>query len=498
MLRDASGAPLTALVAPDGTWTATPGAPVPDGTTIVATDTTTHKTDTQVVDAAPPTAPVASLAVASDTGTVGDGITQDTTPTLSGGGASPGDTIQLYAPDGTTLLGTAVVAADGTWSITVPTALTDGTHNFQLTATDPVGNTSAPTTLPVTIDTSAPAAPVAALAAASDSGTLGDGITSDNTPTLTGTGTPGDTITVKDAAGNVIATAVVNASGNWSATPSAALPDGLNTLSITATDPAGNTSPATALPLTIDTTAPAAPAAVLATVSDSGTLGDSKTNDTTPTLSGTGEPNATITVKDANGNVIATATVAANGTWSATPATALPNGLNALSVTATDPAGNVSQPTPLPITIDTTAPNAPAAALASSSDTGIVGDAVTADTTPTLTGVAQKIINPAGSQTDPANFRNLEAGDLVDITIGGVTVHAVVGTNTNGFSYNTATGVWSLNTGNVSGFTALTNGDHNISVSVTAGGITKTDISSNELIINSTAPTIALDRKSVV
>ena len=59
-------------------------------------------TDSTVVDATPPTAPVASLALTSDTGTVGDGITQDTTPTLSGGGASPGDTIKLNAPDGTT------------------------------------------------------------------------------------------------------------------------------------------------------------------------------------------------------------------------------------------------------------------------------------------------------------------------------------------------------------------------------------------------------------
>ena len=145
------------------------------------------------------------------------------------------------------------------------------------------------------------------------------------------------------------------------------------------------------------------------------------------------------------------------------------------------------------VTIDTSAPAAPVATLTSGSDSGTLGDNTTNDTTPTLTGVAQKIINPAGSQTDPANFRNLEAGDLVDITIGGVTVHAVVGTNTNGFSYNTATGVWSLNTGNVSGFTALTNGDHNISVSVTAGGITKTDISSNELHVNTNAPTLTLD-----
>ena len=182
-----------------------------------------------------------------------------------------------------------MVAADGTWSVTPTTALADGVNNVSVTATDPAGNTSPATQLPITIDTTVPAAPTAALAAISDTGTLGDSLTNDNTPTLSGTGNPGDTITVKDAAGNVIATAVVNANGNWAATPVQALPDGLNNLAVTATDPAGNTGPAAALPITIDTSAPAAPAAVLAAASDRGTLGDSLPNATTPATTATGQ-----------------------------------------------------------------------------------------------------------------------------------------------------------------------------------------------------------------
>jgi hypothetical protein len=54
-----------------------------------------------------------------------------------------------------------------------------------VTATDPAGNVSAPTAVPLTIDTSAPAAPVAILDPASDSGTQGDGVTNDTTPTIT-------------------------------------------------------------------------------------------------------------------------------------------------------------------------------------------------------------------------------------------------------------------------------------------------------------------------
>jgi hypothetical protein len=413
VLRDANGAPLTAVVDSNGDWSATPGAPVPDGTVVTATASydadnnpatapvVRSVTDSTTVDAAPPAQPVAGLALGSDSGTVGDGITSDNTPTISGGGASPGDTIKLYAPDGTTLIGTDTVAPDGTWSITVPTALTDGTHNFQITATDPVGNTSAPTTLPVTIDTQAPSVPAATLANISDSGTLGDGVTSDNTPTITGSGaTPGDTISIKDASGNVIATALVAPDGTWSATPASALPNGLNNLSVTATDPAGNTSPPLPLPLTIDTTAPTAPLAELASISDSGTLGDSKTNDSTPTLSGTGTPGDTITVTLPTGEEI-TAVVATDGTWSITPTQALPEGLSNILVTATDPAGNTSPATTLPITIDTTASAAPAAVLATTSDSGVLGDNTTTDTTPTISGTGMpgdiiKVTLPTG------------------------------------------------------------------------------------------------------
>ncbi|PUE06853.1 hypothetical protein B9Z51_13055 [Limnohabitans sp. T6-5] len=333
-----------------------------------------------------PTPPTAAIALNSDSGTVGDGKTNDSTPTLSGTG-KPGDTISIKDPQGN-IFGTAVVAANGTWAITPTTALPDGLINLAVTATDPAGNTSAPTPLPITIDTTAPAAPAAVLDPISDSGKLLDSTTNDNTPTLSGTGaTPGDTITIKDAQSNVIGTAVVAPNGTWAVTPTTALPGGLINLAVTATDSAGNTSAPTALSITIDTTGPAAPAAVLDPTSDSGKLLDSTTSDNTPTLSGAGAtPGDTITIKDAQSNVIGTAVVAANGTWAITPTTALPDGQINLAVTATDLAGNTSAPTALPITIDTTPPAAPAAVLDPTSDSGTKGDNTTNDNTPTLSG----------------------------------------------------------------------------------------------------------------
>ena len=389
-ILDSNNQPLVVQVQPDGTWSATPGTPLADDTDIVATDTTSNLSDTETVDATPPAAPTGDVAASSDSGTSPtDNLTNDTTPTIVGADANPGDLIKLFAPDGTTPLGSALVAADGTWSITPSAELDEGDNALQITATDRAGNTSVPGTVNVTIDTTEPDAPQAALDASSDSGVIGDSITSDNTPTLSGSGTPGDAITIKDANGNTIAQATVDSNGAWQATPANPLPQGVNNLSVTATDPAGNTSDPTALPITIDTTAPTAPAARLAIDSDTGLAGDAITADDTPTILGDGAaPGHTIKLYAPDGTtLLGTATVAPDGTWEITPTTAQPEGLNNFKVTATDPAGNESAQSTVPVTIDTTPPAAPAADVAAISDSGTSNtDNVTNDNTPTISG----------------------------------------------------------------------------------------------------------------
>ena len=126
-----------------------------------------------------------------DTGVVGDGITDPAILTLTGT-AVANSTVNVY--DGTTLLGTATANASGAWSF-VTAALPDGLHSF--TATDTVsGVTSAASAvMNVTIDTVAPAAPTIA-SFTTDSGTVGDHITNDNTLTLTGTAEANSTVKV--------------------------------------------------------------------------------------------------------------------------------------------------------------------------------------------------------------------------------------------------------------------------------------------------------------
>ena len=243
------------------------------------------------VDTVAPSAP-AIATFSTDSGTAGDGITNDNTLTLTGT-AEANSTVKVY--DGATLLGTVTANGSGAWSYTTA-ALANGSHSLTATATDAAGNTSAATaTLNVTVDTAAPNTPAIA-AFSSDSGTVGDGITADNTLTLTGTAEANSTVKVYDGA-TLLGAVTANGSGAWSYT-TAALANGTHSLTATATDAAGNTSAASAaLSVTVDTAAPSSPA-IASFSTDSGTVGDGITSDNTLTLTGTAEANSTVKVYD--------------------------------------------------------------------------------------------------------------------------------------------------------------------------------------------------------
>ncbi|HQY89472.1 MAG TPA: S8 family serine peptidase, partial [Tepidisphaeraceae bacterium] len=89
----------------------------------------------------------------------------------------------------------------------------------------------------------------------SDSGQSStDNITSDSTPTFTGTGSPGSTIHLLNGA-NEVAMATVDIAGNWSATTST-LSEGAHSITAYASTQAGSSTASSALNVTIDTTKP--------------------------------------------------------------------------------------------------------------------------------------------------------------------------------------------------------------------------------------------------
>ncbi|QQN64690.1 VCBS domain-containing protein [Bradyrhizobium diazoefficiens] len=304
----------------------------------------------------------------TDSGTVGDHITNDTTLTINGT-AEANATVTVFQ-DGMSI-GTATADGSGNWSKADANVLANGTtYQFTANQTDVAGNTSvASASYAATIDTTA-AAPVIT-GFTTDSGTVGDHITNDTTLTINGTAEANATVTVFQN-GVPIGTAIADGSGNWSKADANVLANGTTyQFTATQTDVAGNTSVASAsYAATIDTTA-AAPV-ITGFTTDSGTVGDHITNDTTLTINGTAEANATVTVFQ-NGVPIGTAIADGSGNWSKADANVLANGTTyQFTATQTDVAGNTSVASAsYAATIDTSAPAAPTGLdLAAVDDTG--------------------------------------------------------------------------------------------------------------------------------
>jgi len=363
---DGDGTPDATVTADGGgNWSYTPGTPLPEGTvvSVTAVDAAGNSSGpvTATIDSVAPTAP-AIASVTDDADPVSGpltsgGSTNDATPTIAGT-AEANSTVQIF--NGTTLLGTVVADGSGNWTFTPTTPLTDGSYSLTATATDAAGNTSpASTAFDFTVDTAAPATPV---------------IVQANGNTIAGTADANSTIAIDtNGDGTADATVTADGAGNWTYTPTTPLADGA-TVSVTATDPAGNASaPATA---TIDAVPPGLPTIA----PTNGTL-----------LEGTAEANSTVNI-DTNGDGTPDATVTADGAgnWTYTPTAPLADG-TVVEVTATDAAGNTSAPASA--TVDAAAPAAPAI-------TTVVDDVdpvsapltsgdSTNDATPTIAGTAE-------------------------------------------------------------------------------------------------------------
>lgn len=282
-------------------------------------------------------------------------------------GVGPGD----FAVSGTPGVSGEVVGVTGSggnYVVTVAGIQGSGTLTLGLAPgsdiADAAGNLA--TLVPATRDVTGitPVQPVI-LGFSDDTGVPGDFVTADRSPTLTGIGQPGSTVTIAylTAAGPQAISAPVSAAGTWSVSlPD--LADGAYAFEARLVDaggaPVGVSAP---LALTIDTTAPGAPV-ILAVTDDTGTPGDGITADATPTLSGTAEDGTTIRISytDATGPRTLD-TVATGGAWSLAIPT-LADGTYAFTATAIDAAGNAGAPSqPFQVVVDTTADAAPSATL---------------------------------------------------------------------------------------------------------------------------------------
>ena len=280
------------------------------------------------VDTSAPAAP-AITGITTDSGTSGtDGVTNDNTLVISGT-AESGSAVQVFRNGAA--IGTATADGTGRWSLnSTGTALADGSYQFTASATDASGNVGAlSAAFAVTIDRLAPAAATISRFA-SDTGTVGDGLTAGNAAhaiTLSGTAEANSIVKVLDGT-TLLGTATATSTGSWSFL-TGTLADGTHSFTASATDKAGNTGPGSAiLHVTVDGTAP--------TTAITGLVVTSKQ---AITLSGTSEANSSVAIYDGS-TLVATVKAASNGTWSYTTANHLSNAVHNFTAQGTDAAGN--------------------------------------------------------------------------------------------------------------------------------------------------------------
>ena len=219
-------------------------------------------TQVQVLTSAPPTPTVApDLEAASDKGPSStDNLTNVTTPTFSGTVTPSGLTVWLY--QGNTAVASVTAAADGSYTISPTSALTSGDYVFTVKTENAVGKFSGNSPpVNVTIQTTPQAPVIPTLKAETDLGiSSSDNITSNDTPTFTGTVSPNTQVKLY-VDGALAETFTSDSSGNFEVDISSSLTDDdgssiKNEIYIELIDTFGNTASSTLLDLTIDTTAP--------------------------------------------------------------------------------------------------------------------------------------------------------------------------------------------------------------------------------------------------
>ncbi|MGS2696812.1 Ig-like domain-containing protein [Enterobacter sp. CFEC121] len=410
------------------------------------------------VDATAPTVTINTLAT-DDILNAAEAKSELTVSGTSTAEAGQTVTVSLNGKDYTT-----TVSADGNWTLNVPAAdlagLTDGSVTVTASVSDKAGN-PASVDHNLTVDVTVPAVTINTVA--------GDDVINlaehSQAHIISGTATgaaAGDKVTV--TIGGQTYTTVLDAAGNWSvgvpASVISGLSDGTVTVTASVTDAAGNTGTGSHN-VTVDT---GLPSVSFNAISDDNVLNAvEKGQDLSVSGTSANLAEGTVVTVTLNGKNY-TATTAADGTWSLTVPAADLAGLGqanyTLNATATNGVGNSVSNT-ANLLVDTALP------------------------TVTINTVAgDNVINAAevaAGQTLSGKVANAEAGNTVNVTIGGNTYTATV--------QNDLT--WSVNVPE-SVLTALGNGDLTVAATVT-NGHGNTGTGEREIAIDANLPGLRVD-----
>ncbi|MDR2262439.1 MAG: Ig-like domain-containing protein [Enterobacter asburiae] len=462
------GKSYTATVDASSNWTAT--VPSADLATLKDGDASVQVSVTNVngnnasagreysVDA---TAPTVSIEIVSDNNIINAAEAQQDMDITGVTNAEAGQTVTV------TLNGvdyTTTVQANGSWSVTVPSAdlgtIVDGNYTVTATVSDRAGN-PASADRDVLVDTTVPQLTINVV---SDDDVINS---AEHAQALIVTGSvtgaaAGDVVTV--TINNKSYTATLDASGNWSvgvpAADVSALTAGDYTITAALTDKAGNSNSATH-DVKVNLTAPVL---TIDTVSGDDVINSTeKTQDLTITGTASGLAAGAIVTVMLNGKAYS-ATVDSNGQWTTTvPAEQvgeLGEALYTVTASATDSVGNSTSASHI-VNVESLLP-------------GVIINTVAGD----------DVINAselATGQTITGTVVNAEAGNTVTVVIGGNTYTATVQSDLS----------WSVDVPE-SVLTALGNGDLTVTASVT-NGVGNSGSGERDISIDANLPGLRVD-----
>ncbi|EGO2581695.1 cell surface protein [Enterococcus faecalis] len=317
-IRNAGGAVIGTGTA-DGTGAFTVTIPAGEAganetlTAVAKNASGTESTPTTFQTPADPNTPVATPIVETVTGSTTKGYEVK-------GTAEVGTTIEVRDAAGT-VLGTATTGTDGKYTVTLAPGKATANQTLSVVAKNASGTESQPATATTPADVTTPTVD-------NITGNSGSGYE------ITGTADPNTTIEVRDPAGAVIGTGTSDANGDFTVTLPTGTTDPGDTLTVIGKDNAGNESQPTEVLVPADATVTAP------TVT--GVTGNSVAG---YQVTGTADPNATIEIRDVDGNVIATGTADGTGSFAVNLPAGTANANETLTALAKDPAGNPSTPT---------------------------------------------------------------------------------------------------------------------------------------------------------
>ncbi len=401
------GATWIDATAASGSWSAS-GVTLVAGTgtlsvrTIDAANNITAGTGhSYTLDQTAPAAAVAITAIATDSGTSGDFITNDTTLVVSGtnGALGTGEKVQISS-DGSNWFDVTQTTGT-TWNFDDTGTPHPSNVTYQVRVIDAAANVGSTASQLVVIDTAPPAAGTLSFANLTDTGTL-------NTPPVTQDATFDLSLAAQEPGSSVVFQVALNGGGftNTPATQSA-LADGSYQFRALVTDAAGNTSTSNTIAVVVDNSAPAAVATVTGLSADTGAPGDFITSVASQAVSGsyTGTLLAGEKIQVSVDGATWIDATAASGSWSASGVT-LVAGTGTLSARTIDAANNITTGTGHSYTLQTTGPAAVATVTGLSADTGAPGDFITS--------VASQAVS--GSYTG-----TLLAGEKIQVSVDGAT-----------------------------------------------------------------------------